>query len=403
MHVLPRHKLGKNNEFTKRLNRQTALDLIRRGASNRAELSRLMGLSPQSLSNIFADLEAAGLLSSSGKSYGGKGQPPTNYEIAADCGYGIGLHIDDGYCCTLAVDFAFEVRAVRRKPLRAASAEALYREARDAVRQTIAQAKAPKRKIWGIGVASPRLTNERSNDMWRVEDRLWAEVSAFGLDRRLAEDFDAMVVAENDANTGALGEKLFGCGRNLKSFCYVFLGHGLGCGHIQDGALYRGAWGNAGEIGRILVPVGNNYVHLETILSVDSLLDRIDGGRTGGLSDLESLARDNPEAVNLWLREAAPRLRWLISTLENTADPESIVIGGYLPADLLRRLIAGIEPLHHTIAARDSRDAPRVQAGVLDRDVVAMGAAAMPILATLDPEPNAGWAITGAVLDIYPA
>jgi predicted NBD/HSP70 family sugar kinase len=402
MTVAPRHKLGKNNDFTKRLNRQTALDLIRRGTSSRAELARVMGLSAQSLSNIIAELEAAGLLTSTGKSYGGKGQPPTHYQLAADCGYGIGVHIDEGYCCTLLVDFAFAVRAVKRVALTAKSAPALYRETRDAISRMLKASKLDRKKLWGIGVASPRLTNERTTDMWRVEDRLWAEVSAFAMDRRLSEDLGTLVVAENDANTGALGEQLFGRGKDLRNFCYVFLGRGLGCGYVQDGALARGAWGNAGEIGRILVPMGNTYVHLETILSVDGLLERIGGGgRSATLLNLNEPMEGDPEAVGHWLREAAPRLRWLVSTLENTADPESIVIGGYLSADLVQRLIAGLEPLHHTISARDIRTAPRVQAGLLDGDVVAMGAAALPILATLDPEPAASWAINGGVRDVY--
>lgn len=60
--------LGKNNEFTKRLNRQTVLDLLRREpAQSRADLARLTRLSPQSLSNIIDDLERAGLIERTGK------------------------------------------------------------------------------------------------------------------------------------------------------------------------------------------------------------------------------------------------------------------------------------------------------------------------------------------------
>jgi predicted NBD/HSP70 family sugar kinase len=190
---------------------------------------------------------------------------------------------------------------------------------------------------------------------------------------------------------------------NHAEFYYLYFGLGLGGAMVHDGTVLRGAWGNAGEIGRILVPVGSTYVHLETILSVDGLLERIGGagGRSATLLNLNEPMEGDPEAVGQWLREAAPRLRWLVSTLENTADPESIVIGGYLSAELVQRLIAGLEPLHHTISARDVRTAPRVQAGLLDRDVVAMGAAALPILATLDPEPAANWAINGMVRDVY--
>jgi predicted NBD/HSP70 family sugar kinase len=303
----------------------------------------------------------------------------------------------------MLVDFAFTVRAERRTALAGKSAEKLYRETGAAVTRMLKESGIDRRKLWGVGVASPRLTNERTTDMWRVEDQLWAEVSALGMDRLLSEELGTLVVAENDANTGALGELLFGRGRELRNFTYVFLGRGLGCGAIQDGTLARGAWGNAGEIGRILVPVGSTYVHLETILSVDGLLNRIEGdGRQATLLTLNEAAEADPAAVDHWLREAVPRLRWLVSTLENVADPESIVIGGYLSESLIQRLIAGLEPLHHTISARDVRPAPRVQAGMRDRDVVAMGAAALPILATLDPEPAASWAINGSVREVYP-
>jgi predicted NBD/HSP70 family sugar kinase len=404
--TLPQHKLGKNNEFTKRLNRQTVLDLIRRGAGqvSRAYLARVMGLSAQSLSNIIGALEDAGLLASTGKSYGGKGQPPTHYKIAPDCGYGLGLHIDAGYCCGVVVDFSFEIRAVKRMPLDITSVGTIYQQIETVARQIMRDAKIDRRRLWGVGIASPRLADEHITDTWRVEDRLWAEVSEYGLDRRLSEGLGTLVVAENDANTGALGEQLFGCGKGLKHFCYVFLGRGLGSGYVQNGALYRGAWGNAGEIGRILVPVRNTYVPLESILSVDGLLSRVDtGDQPTSVMRLLELDKADPQTVNHWLRDAIPRLRWLVSTLENTVDPESIVIGGYLPPEIVQRLIAGLDPLHHTIAARDARSAPRVQAGMIDHDMVAMGAAAMPILATLDPEPSANWAINGAVRDLYSA
>jgi predicted NBD/HSP70 family sugar kinase len=406
MNILRRNKLGKNSEHTKRLNRQTAIELIRRapsGGASRADLVRAMEMSPQSISNIIAELETAGLLASTGKSYGAKGQPPTNFKIAPACGYGIGLHLDDGYCCAVLIDFAFEQRALVTARLEIDSVAQLHEQVRGLIRRLIEEGGISRRKLWGVGLASPRLTNERGSDMWRIEGSFWAQVGAYGLDRRIAEELGAPVIAENDANTGALGELMFGRGKELRNFCYLFLGRGLGCGYVQDHAVYRGAWGNAGEVGRILVPVGGNYVHLETILSVDGLLGRLHHAGPLDLMNLDRVLASDPEPFKGWVREAVPRLRWLISTLENTADPESIIIGGYLPGEAIERLLAALDPLHHTIAARDSRTAPRVQAGLGERDVVALGAAAMPILATVDAEPTANWVINGDIRDIYPA
>ena len=69
----------------------------------------------------------------------------------------------------------------------------------------------------------------------------------------LCEHFEAPVVAENDANLGALGESSFGAGRGLDSFVYVMLGHGVGAGLVFGGRLHRGAAGFAGELAHVQV------------------------------------------------------------------------------------------------------------------------------------------------------
>jgi glucokinase len=66
---------------------------------------------------------------------------------------------------------------------------------------------------------------------------------------------------ENDANAGALAEWLFGAGRGAgrgkRNVVYMTMGTGIGGGLILDGHLYRGANGNAGEVGHMrVVPQG---------------------------------------------------------------------------------------------------------------------------------------------------
>ena len=58
---------------------------------------------------------------------------------------------------------------------------------------------------------------------------------------------------ENDANAGALAEWLFGAGRDKRNVVYMTMGTGIGGGLILDGRLYRGANGNAGEVGHMRV------------------------------------------------------------------------------------------------------------------------------------------------------
>jgi len=58
------------------------------------------------------------------------------------------------------------------------------------------------------------------------------------------------VLVENDVNTLAVAERLYGAGREYGSYLVVTIGRGIGCGIVIDGNIYRGANGGAGEIGR---------------------------------------------------------------------------------------------------------------------------------------------------------
>jgi len=53
----------------------------------------------------------------------------------------------------------------------------------------------------------------------------------------------------NDANAGALAEKLFGLGRKLSNFVYLHIMNGIGAGLVLGDKLYNGNVGQSGEIG----------------------------------------------------------------------------------------------------------------------------------------------------------
>jgi glucokinase len=69
----------------------------------------------------------------------------------------------------------------------------------------------------------------------------------------LEQEFGLYTRLENDANAGALAEWLFGAGRGRRHVVYLTMGTGIGGGLILDGRLYRGANGNAGELGHMRV------------------------------------------------------------------------------------------------------------------------------------------------------
>ena len=76
----------------------------------------------------------------------------------------------------------------------------------------------------------------------------------------LVETISAMagapVVMDNDANVGALGEGIFGAGKNTRPLFYMTLSTGIGGGILTDHGLYRGADCYAGELGHLTIRPG---------------------------------------------------------------------------------------------------------------------------------------------------
>lgn len=75
--------------------------------------------------------------------------------------------------------------------------------------------------------------------------------------KQIEAHFGVTPKLENDANASAVAEWKFGAGRGARNMVFLTFGTGLGAGLILDGKLYRGANGNAGEVGHIrLDPTG---------------------------------------------------------------------------------------------------------------------------------------------------
>src|SRR5260370_4296517 len=72
----------------------------------------------------------------------------------------------------------------------------------------------------------------------------------------LGKQFGKPVAVGNDVEVAALGEYLYGAGREYATFVVLFVGTGVGGGIVQDGRLYSGLTGTAGEVGHMTIQAG---------------------------------------------------------------------------------------------------------------------------------------------------
>src|SRR5437764_15342511 len=72
----------------------------------------------------------------------------------------------------------------------------------------------------------------------------------------LGKQFGKSVAVGNDVEVAALGEYIYGSGQGYRTFVCVFVGTGIGSGIVQNGRMYTGLTGTAGEVGHVTIVAG---------------------------------------------------------------------------------------------------------------------------------------------------
>lgn len=217
--------------------------------------------------------------------------------------------------------------------------------------------------LLGVGIGAPGSHDLSSGRVISWDNLGWRDVPLRAI---LEKRLKVPIYLDNDANAAALGEFWQGAGRGVRHMIMVTIGTGIGGGLILDGKLYRGAGGNAAEIGHMIIdPAGpqcncGTAGHLEALTSAPWLVAKARQGLQQGtasslanIADLEAkhifaaAGQGDPLAVRL-VEDNAHYLGMGIANLVNIFNPELVVLGGGVAAagDLLlvpvRRQVASL-------------------------------------------------------------
>lgn len=375
-------------------NRRLVLDIVRRdGPLARADICARVDLSPQAVANITGELQQLGLLTASRVTERkGRGQPPIAFALDPAGGDAIGFSLEPNRVSSALVNLVGDVLARAEARCDTGQPHAVLAIMIEQAAALRACALDPKR-LWGIGVALPgpfdvpgmSFVGPTAFEGWSDLAPLAALQDATGLP----------VFYNTDSVAGALGEMLFGVAARLDDFFYLHLGVGLGGVLIGARTAYRGANGNATEIGHIpAVPHGRacycgSHGCLERYLSLHALAEHLHGPDAPELTTIEIeglIARDDPALID-WTHQATSHLRAAVCTIENLFDPQAIVIGGSAPRALSERLLVLAQPFRPSVR-RDTRS-PRVLLTGHADDSALLGAAVLPIHELLSPRLDA--------------
>lgn len=380
--AFPTRFLRDDGRRTATTNERVVMDLLsRQGPASRADLARLTGLAPHSITRLVEPLIARGLVGEAQPVASGRGKPAARLALAGEAAFAVGLSVMTDAVSLVLLDLAGEVRAGCSERLTDTAIEPACRQIRAMIDAAIAGTRRDRSRLVGIGVGvtgyfigdGARLNPPRLLDPWALVP----------LDTILAEALGEMVWIDNDGNVAAIGEAMLGHGRASRDFAYLYFSAGFGGGIISQGLPLRGRHGNAGEFASIL-PSDWPQPNLEALRTTFAEHGDAFADLHAMLVDFDA---DHP-AVDAWLDRCLPSLNLVASAISATIDPEAIVLGGRLPATLAARIAARIA---FTNPERRGfhRPAARIVASTINGDAAAIGAATLPLRAAFF-DPDAG-------------
>jgi predicted NBD/HSP70 family sugar kinase len=369
---------GTNLERTGDHNQRVTLQAIRvSGPVTRAELAIRTGLTPAAIANITNRLLKTGLILTAGRQHGARGQPPTKFVVNPDSCFSIGLNVDRDHVTLIVLDFIGKVRGRASREIPFAKPDTVRTFYRKAVGQLLCEAGIERDLLVGVGVAFP-------DDITRAElpdqPADYAAWSGVRVDELIRDVLDIPVFVENDAAAAAIGEMQFGSGRQYRSFFYLLVTAALGGGLVSDGAYYRGATGRSGEIGMLRARnAAGVEEQLQAIVSLSALYSRLaaKGFRVAAPQGLTRLRAPARAIVDAWIRESSEALLQSFVAINCLINPEAILIGGRLPAELVDRLAASLNERLSAFRNQMPAIAPVARA-MTAADAPAVGAAILP-------------------------
>ena len=190
------------------------------------------------------------------------------------------------------------------------------------------------RKYEAVGLGTPGTYSPADDIMYGAPHTPLYEKP--GLISLLRAKLSVPLIVENDANCLALAEFYESCRGKYTSIMAVILGTGMGSGLILDNKLYRGARGNAGEIGHATIDIGGRLCECgrrgcaEAYLSGPSLSRRFAELSGEKLAPREIFVRyeKGDFLAREFFEESFRIMGEVFANAVNILDIEAIVLGG---------------------------------------------------------------------------
>ena len=377
----PSRLSGTNLERTADHNQRVTLPAIRvSGACTRNELAEITGLTAPTVANITRRLLDDGLIETTGKVHGPRGQPAIRFAVRSDACFSIGVCVDRDDVSMVLIDFAGETLARRSSTIAAATPGQIQAYYRGSVGGLLRSAGVAPDRILGVGVALPDDPDARATRSGGAA--AWDGIDVQAL---FAAPFGRPVFTHTPVAAAALGEMQLGLGQRHDNFFYILIGATLGGGLIVDGNFVGQANGRGADLAAIAGPPHASAKTIEASVSRPGLVRHLE---THGFG-IDDISADAAACTRVWIARAAEQLIPALIAINGLLNPAILLVGG-LPEQVLDGLVEQASDRLRFTGAMLPATAPIARAA-LAPDSAAVGAAILPIRHHFLPKPGTLW------------
>ncbi|GLG02674.1 xylose repressor [Alicyclobacillus hesperidum subsp. aegles] len=367
----------------KEINKYIVLNRIRfQSPISRSQISAETGLNKATVSALTDELIREGLVLEVGQGRSRVGRRPIMLLFNANAGSVMGVELGVEYVRIVITDFAARVVYAVNHPIdkRAGAADVLEFLV-TCIETALVKAPVTDYGVIGIGIGVPGLVDFRRGIVLRAPHLHWDNIP---LKAMLESRLHKPVFVDNEANAGALGEKLYGAATHVSNLLYVSAGTGIGTAIVVGDELMRGADGVAGEFGHMSIdahgdPCTCGNVGCWELYASERSLCSVYAKLTGETADFDTILQryqaSDPSAMQAF-QMIGRYLGIGIVNLTNGLNPAMIILGNRLAEG--GRMVT--DAIQQAISARclvSPYAKVAVQASALGRDACAIGSAAL--------------------------
>ncbi|MCM1233619.1 MAG: ROK family protein [Ruminococcus flavefaciens] len=197
-----------------------------------------------------------------------------------------------------------------------------------------------------IGISTAGQVNPNTGSIIYANDNI-PQYTGIQIRNELQERFHVPVIVENDVNSAAIGEAVYGAGAEFDDFLCLTYGTGIGGAIVQNRSIYRGSSFSAGEFGAIVTHgsqkkkstdvFGGCYERYASTSALVNKAQELDPSLNNGKTIFEQLNRKD---IQMLLEDWTDEIILGLSSLIHIFNPSCIVLGGGIMTQpyLLKRL-----------------------------------------------------------------